>query len=254
LALAPCNEFCKNHPVAEPQKSTLECRSSFRSHLFMPLVIIGVGVLFLLQNLGYLDASSILRTWWPSLLIVLGLSMFVNRGAGFFFPSVVLLCGLAVQLSNLELLPGNVWSYLWPALIVLLGLSMLFRRTAGGGPCGKDTLDVSGDKLDVTARFSETVRRVTSGSFSGGNVSCMFGDCTVDLTPARMAGGRATLRVDVKFGHLRLRVPGACRVVVKANATAGEIKHLHSQPAEGTPADVLEVEGDVAFGGLEITP
>jgi len=232
----------------------MDPRHSFRSHLFLPLVIIGVGVLFLLQNLGYLDASGILRTWWPSLLILLGLSMFLSRGAGLFFPGVVLCCGVAVQLSNLELLPGDVWSYIWPALIVLLGLSMLFRRASPGRRCGKDgPLDLSADKLDLSASFSETVRRVSSGSFTGGRISCMFGECTVDLTPSRLAGGKAVLQVNVKFGQLRLRVPAGWKVVSKANAIAGELKDLHSPPPEGTLADTLEIEGDVTFGSLEIT-
>jgi hypothetical protein len=232
----------------------METRYVFRSHLFLPLVIIGVGSLFLLENLGYLDASGILHTWWPSLIILLGLSMFCSRGAGFFFPGVVLLCGAALQLGKLDLLPGDTWSYIWPALLVLLGLSMLFRRTSGGGRCSTDgPLDLSGDRLDLSASFSDTVRRVTSSSFSGGKVVCSFGECTVDLTPARMAGGRAVLHVDVKFGQIRLRVPTTCQVVVKANATAGEIKDLHARPADNTSPDVLEIEGSVTFGGLEIT-
>ncbi len=231
----------------------MNARYTFRSQLFLPLVIIGVGVLFLLESLGYLDASGILHTWWPSLLILLGLTMFLGRGAGFFFPSVVLLCGAALQLGKLDLLPGNVWGYIWPALLVLLGLSMLFRRTSNDGCCGRSgPVDVSGDKIDLKTSFSESVRRVNSSSFAGGKVSCVFGECRVDLTQARFAAGNAVLHVDVKFGKLLLRVPQGCKVVCQADTVAGELKDLHSPPAEGTQTGTLVIEGDVGFGSLEV--
>ena len=45
------------------------------------IVLIGIGVLILLSNLGYLHLGQILR-WWPLLLIGLGVSMLVNRLGG----------------------------------------------------------------------------------------------------------------------------------------------------------------------------
>jgi hypothetical protein len=45
------------------------------------IVLIGIGVLILLSNLGYLHLSQILR-WWPLLLIGVGVSMLVNRLGG----------------------------------------------------------------------------------------------------------------------------------------------------------------------------
>jgi hypothetical protein len=45
--------------------------------------MIVLGVLFLLHNLGYLGFSqlkSILATWWPAILIALGLAGLISRG------------------------------------------------------------------------------------------------------------------------------------------------------------------------------
>jgi hypothetical protein len=45
------------------------------------LVLIAIGVLILLHNLGYLHVGQILK-WWPLLLIGIGASMLVNRLGG----------------------------------------------------------------------------------------------------------------------------------------------------------------------------
>lgn len=42
------------------------------------IVLIAVGTFFLLTNLGLLNISlaALLKTWWPAILIALGISMF----------------------------------------------------------------------------------------------------------------------------------------------------------------------------------
>lgn len=46
---------------------------------FAALVLILVGVAFLVSNLGWLNFSmlEVLRVWWPVVLIVLGVAMFL---------------------------------------------------------------------------------------------------------------------------------------------------------------------------------
>lgn len=45
------------------------------------LVLIIVGTLFLLNNLGFTDLSlgRLISTWWPAILIVVGLGLLLNR-------------------------------------------------------------------------------------------------------------------------------------------------------------------------------
>jgi len=47
------------------------------------IVLIVIGTIFLLKNLGVLGGSNfgkILATWWPLILIVVGVSLLVARG------------------------------------------------------------------------------------------------------------------------------------------------------------------------------
>jgi hypothetical protein len=48
---------------------------------FAAIVLVCVGTFFLLTNLGYINVSlaALLRTWWPLILIVVGLSLFFTN-------------------------------------------------------------------------------------------------------------------------------------------------------------------------------
>ena len=53
-----------------------------RRKLVFPVVLIVVGVLFLAYNLGYLKFSElkdIIGTWWPLILIALGVAGLVSK-------------------------------------------------------------------------------------------------------------------------------------------------------------------------------
>jgi hypothetical protein len=52
-----------------------------RGHrLIGPLILILLGTLFLLQNLGWLpNLGPLLARWWPLILIAVGVSMLLRR-------------------------------------------------------------------------------------------------------------------------------------------------------------------------------
>jgi hypothetical protein len=51
---------------------------------FSAIVLIVVGGLALAHNLGYLNVNlaHLIRTWWPLILIALGISFFFTPGSG----------------------------------------------------------------------------------------------------------------------------------------------------------------------------
>jgi hypothetical protein len=52
----------------------------FRKSVFAPLVLIVLGVLFLLSNLGMLPhLGPLFARWWPLILIVAGVSLLLRR-------------------------------------------------------------------------------------------------------------------------------------------------------------------------------
>lgn len=53
-----------------------------RQSLVTALILIALGLLFLARNLGWTDLnlSRLLTTWWPLILIVVGVSLLFKRG------------------------------------------------------------------------------------------------------------------------------------------------------------------------------
>lgn len=101
------------------------------SHMIGGLILVTLGVLFVLQNLGAVHAG---RIWdyWPMLLIWAGLArLFAPRRAHHFAGgAVMLLMGVFFQLEEL----GVVWIRardFWPALLVAAGLALVAESWRG---------------------------------------------------------------------------------------------------------------------------
>ncbi|MBV8774153.1 MAG: hypothetical protein JO166_17745 [Deltaproteobacteria bacterium] len=103
------------------------------------VVLIGLGVLFLLHNLGiwFLEIDKI----WPVFLIVLGVWLLTKRRIaadhryrGLTGPAILITIG---GLSLLDNLHGPGWDRTWPVILLVIGVLKLMERSgSGGGPLG----------------------------------------------------------------------------------------------------------------------
>lgn len=214
-------------------------------------LLILLGVLFLLANLELfaLDVGHLVATWWPSLLILFGLSRLItDRGANPIGPAFLIGLGIVLQVVVL----GWVgWGILWPLVLVGVGVLVLvqsgrFRRQPAQPASGYDT-------VDLFTMFGGIERRITSDRFRGGKATAIFGGIELDLREAQLADD-ASLNATVLFGGLELRVPESWNVQVHGSPLFGAIEEpkggrtLHDQRS----APTLRVHASVTFGGLEI--
>jgi hypothetical protein len=100
------------------------------SRLIGGALLLLVGCLFALQNLGILHAGR-LGDYWPLLLVWIGLSRMLGPGRSRHFVSglVVLLLGILLQLDRFGLLRWELRD-LWPVLLVIAGASLIFDAFA----------------------------------------------------------------------------------------------------------------------------
>jgi hypothetical protein len=98
------------------------------NRLIFGLLVITVGVLFTLDNLGYIDGRSLFR-WWPVLLVGYGLMNLLGWGRrppswiGLFF----VLGGGWMLLDVAGLVRWNIWDF-WPVLLIAWGVAMIMGR------------------------------------------------------------------------------------------------------------------------------
>jgi hypothetical protein len=121
------------------------------------IVLIGLGVLFLLHNLGYwfLDVGVL----WPLILIALGVWLFIRRqeciGRGDYRhgslagPAILVTIGAISLIDNLH---GPGWGRTWPIILLVLGAIKLMERGGhlGGMPPQAPPPDVPASQPPTT--------------------------------------------------------------------------------------------------------
>jgi len=103
-----------------------------RGSLFGPILLIALGVIFLLNNIGALegDLGGLILQFWPVILIAIGLDNLYQREG---LVGAIFMIGLGVVflLSNLGYINIDVWRLvlnLWPLLLVAIGLDLVLGR------------------------------------------------------------------------------------------------------------------------------
>ena len=201
--------------------------------MFWGMILIALGVLFLLDNLEIADFGEAVRTYWPALLILWGVSILLKK-------------------------PGRS------------GSARSGSGESGGG--GQESTSTFTDAKENTESelfhkssvFGNIGIDITSGNFKGGSVSTVAGDCDVDLTKAVIADGEHWLRVNGVFGSVRVVLPKDTAVSVSAHTVFGEVEVLqekqsgfsphvhHASPGyEGAPKK-LKILVNQVFGDVRI--
>lgn len=103
-----------------------------RWRIFPAVAIIAIGVLFLLNNLGYDLAFLDQGNWWAVLILLAALAPLtrareIYRARGRADAEVVhsILCGVAVALVGVMFLLELDWGTWWPLFVILGGLFAL---------------------------------------------------------------------------------------------------------------------------------
>jgi hypothetical protein len=219
------------------------------SRLLFGLLVIALGVLFMLDNLGIARAGDILR-WWPALFVVYGVARITGWGCRVHLASGVFftVLGSWMLLHTFHLVRLGILD-LWPLVLILLGASMVTGtlQRARSSPGGQD----SSPSLNALALLSGVQRKVVAQDFRGGDVTAIMGGHEIDLRPARMAEGQAVLDLFVWWGGVELRVPEDWRVSVEAHPIMGAVVDETRAPI-GEARGVLVLRGLVVMGGVEV--
>ncbi len=107
-------------------------RNNQRGGFVWPIILILVGVIFLLNNLGLIDNVTWDSIWqlWPLIFIAIGLDGLLRRSE-IVGPVIMFGLGTVFLLTNLGWLGWNAWDALWrlwPLLIVAVGLEIMVGR------------------------------------------------------------------------------------------------------------------------------
>ncbi|MCH7760437.1 hypothetical protein IIA15_03420 [candidate division TA06 bacterium] len=221
--------------------------SRSRDRNFLGTIILTLGLLFLLNNLGILNIS-LGTIWLPLLLIVIGLWQIFSKGRPAFGPSILVGIGLLWLLQNFGWLE---WRMIWPLLLILVGIWILFKKTIPNPFRGTTS---STDEINLFTLFGGSEIRVDSQNFQGGNAMSTFGGIEIDLRDAQLAEGEILLNVSALFGGVEIRVPEDWSVVIRGTPILGGIEDARKRRSSvsSDAASTLIIRAFAMFGGVEV--
>lgn len=215
--------------------------------LLFGLLVIGVGVLFTLDNFDVVDAGRYLRYWPVGLIAIGALKLWQSRGAeGVFGALLFIAAGVWLVLQSARVVTIRLWD-MWPLLLILFGASLVWRglrgRRAHGGADSSAT-------LSGLAVLGGMHRGNNSQAFRGGDLTAVLGGCEIDLRQAAI-NGEAVIDVFAMWGGIELRVPEDWSISGRVVSILGGYEDK-TRPAGGATTHRLVVQGTVIMGGIEI--
>ena len=228
-------------------------KTRLSAQVMIGLMVIAVGVIFTLDNLGIIYAEDYLRYWPVALVLVGAIKVWHARkdGQGWFSGLLFLGVGsymLINRIAYIRIDPREIF----PLVLVFLGGFMVWRGVFGrSGPV---------KAADGLSRFSSlavmggAVRRTNSPQFEGADLTAIMGGCDVDLRDASIAPNtEAVIDVFAFWGGIDLKVPDDWVVINRVIPLMGGVDDKTRTPIESSAAQKrLVVRGIVIMGGISI--
>ncbi|MDC8758343.1 LiaI-LiaF-like domain-containing protein [Janthinobacterium fluminis] len=222
--------------------------------IIVGVLVIVLGCLLLLDNLGWIELRYAMH-FWPAILVIAGILKVVqsNNTSGHVVGAALIVVGLLLLLKRLGLFYLN-WGTLWPVLIIFIGLSVVFKslrtqhaRLGAAARLDKEAADDA--VIGVTAILGGYTRRITTPALRGGEVTAIMGGCELDLRQSSLQG-EAVLTVFALCGGISIKVPPDWTVVLQGTPILGGFDEKTVAPPDGTKR--LIVRGCAIMGGIEV--
>lgn len=217
---------------------------SLRTFFGAVLVVVGAG--FLLDQFGVVEFGPLFSTWWPLLIVLVGVLQLATRSVPVVAGVVVVVFGALLQLQQLDYLDVNVWSLFWPAMLIIFGVNLLFRSGA------REAAVSSQGRLSEFVIFGGTNRRIAASPFEGGSVTTLFGGSEIDLRGSTLTPEGTSVDLTTAFGGIKVFVPSEWGVKVSGLPLFGGWDNKVGEPTDPNQP-TLTVRAMAAFGGIEIT-
>ena len=211
-----------------------------RKRAIFGIILIIVGVIFLLDNLGFHIDIPWYIFRWPIVFIIIGL---VNLFSGNLRPAL-LFFGLGT-LFYLDVFYVLDIRDFWPVILIIVGFTFIFRKKTI-----INTSENAEDTFDEVAIFGGTDKKFTTENFKGGKVTAMFGGSKIDLRGSQI-NGDANIEVFCMFGGVEILVPEDWKVNMDATAILGGSGDERTNVSDATNA-TLNIRGFVMFGAAEL--
>jgi predicted membrane protein len=228
--------------------------STLSGHAIFGALVILVGLIFLLNNLGIVDARFILRLW-PVLFIFLGIWKILRSrsSSGWVVGLLFVFFGTILTLHRLDVVFFS-WHRWWPLILIVVGVGVLSKAWSGfhhgsflGGAVNNNDND---QKMNVVAFMGGSKIRNISQNFQGGEITAIMGGVELDLREAVITG-EVVIDILCFWGGIEIKIPKDWSLVNKSAPILGGLddKTVHPDNLDGPR---LIIKGFTIMGGAGI--
>ncbi len=232
-------------------RSNPELAAWFSPRLVLGLAIVAFGSLLLLDNLGVIEADSIYRYFFPSILLLVGTAVLVQ---GSIWGWVWILGGSWVMAEKLELVQIDFFELFFPVMLLVAGGSLIYRtfaRPRALAPPAPGVEDV-GSYVRAFAVMSGNERRASSTAFRGGDLAAFMGGVTLDLRQSATVPAGAVLDTFAFWGGIEIKGPETWQVRSEVIPLMGGFEDK-TRPKVGAIDGTLVIRGFAIMGGVEVS-
>jgi hypothetical protein len=227
--------------------------------IFWGLILLGGGVLIILNALGIGEKSDLVPMLGSLLLAAISIASFVklNFVMGFLPLSVItyLWRGKLGLPEDLE-----IWTLLLAALLLGIGMSIIFWRVKRPKiekyfhrvDCSTNTATTSTDdneEVTVESSFGENVKYIRSTNLKIVKVYGNFSSIKVFFDECKVSPEGATIFVDCNFSGVELHVPRTWNIDNQTHVVGGSVEGATLSSGDFTTVKLI---GDVHFGSVKI--
>jgi hypothetical protein len=221
-----------------------------RWRALLSMVLVAVGAVLLVDELGGLATlRTLIVDWWPLLIIALGL---VNLGRSatrpwaVWGPLIIVLTGVGLLLWRLDAIPPTVSDLLLPAVLLILGPIVAFAGIED---------DTNQGWVRQRAVLGRKHYVSTADAFRYGKFSAWFGHLELDLRHARCHESGADLVLTAVCGHVNVRLPDDWHVDLQPPVGVGtRSRSLLPSGGSGRSRDWISVHRLEVLGHAKLTP
>ncbi|WP_313166870.1 LiaI-LiaF-like domain-containing protein [Massilia oculi] len=227
------------------------------SQVVLGLLVIGMGLLFLLDNLGFVDMHRAF-SFWPMLFVIVGTVKLCDTRThgGTLLGAGLVGVGILLMLDRMDIIDFS-WRTIWPLVLIGLGgflvaKALRSKRALGHGVAMVDGAPVDvgvGEVLDITAILGGYERRVTTQNFRGGEITAVMGGCELDMRGASIQG-EAVINVFAFWGGVTIKCPPDWAIVLHGTPILGGFEEKTIAPPDNSKR--LVIRGYAIMGGVEI--
>lgn len=185
----------------------------------LALLVMGVGVIALLNNFGYTQVrfSLLINLLWPLLVALAGINLIVQRQnfAGLVTGAVLTGLGVVFFGRNAGFFDINLryfWQGFWPLLIILIGLRLLSQSESNS----------SGN----LALMGAVEKNREGWTLKNEEYTAIMGGIELDIRKADFSNREVTLGLTAVMGGITVIVPEDVAVSCKGSALLGGIDLL----------------------------